>query len=100
MIGKLIGALFQFIINLIQIVLLPLDMLIMAILPGNVTIVFGYMGAFFTMLGTHIGWVMSAFGIHFNIVEMLVLYYTVKLTLPVGVYVIKELLNWYNAIKP
>lgn len=91
-------TLFDIAIGLIKIILLPIDNLILAVLP-DLSSAFSGIGALFNLIGQSLGWCISLLGISPRVIALLVAYYTFKLTVPVQVYFVKLVLDWYYRLK-
>lgn len=83
----------------VKILLLPIDAFIVAALP-EVSTALTSIANFFTLIGTGIGWAISAAGIPFAAVALVASYGIFKLTLPLQLYFVKLGLKWYNQLKP
>lgn len=99
MIGQLLQGLMSLIIGLINLVLLPIDSLILSILPDLSNALTSF-GDFLDLVSTHMGWVISFSGLSSNAISLIILYYGFKLTAPLLFYTIKLALKWYNRLKP
>jgi len=89
----------KLIISLVSVLLTPIDLLIESLLPdlsGALTAV----GNFFSLISQSIGWCISITGLSNETLSLIVLYFTFKLTAPMGFYMIKLALSWYNRLKP
>lgn len=86
------------IISLTSVLLSPLDSLISSFIPG-LSNVFNAIGGFFTLISQSLGWVVSLSGLSTTALSFIVIYFTFKLTAPIGAYMIKLAIKWYNAIK-
>lgn len=98
MINSLINGIMDFIIYLIDIILIPLDLLIESLLP-DISNVISYISSFFIYIGNLVPWVISYFGLNQEILSLIVLYFTFKLTAPITVRTIKMAVKWYNVLK-
>lgn len=84
--------------NLISILLLPIDLLIQSILP-DLSNAFTQIGVMFNYIGTSLGWAVSLSGLSSASLILIASYYAFKLTAPMFFYFIKLALSWYNKIK-
>lgn len=98
MINEILTQLFQYIIDLINLCLLPIDSLIESILP-DLSSALGTISSFLDIGFSSIGWCISALGIPPLAISFIVMYYTFKLTAPILFYVIKLVISWYNKLK-
>lgn len=87
------------IVNLITLILTPIDSLITSALP-DLSNALTSIGSFLTLCTSCIGWVISLFGLSTDVISLIVLYYGFKLTAPLLFYFIKLAISWYNRLKP
>lgn len=99
MIGALFNALFSLIINLVDLILSPIDAIIQAAFP-NVAQLLTSVNAMFSMVSSGLGWVIGLTCLPPLAFQLLLLYYTFILTVPLAISSIKLVIRWYNAIKP
>lgn len=99
MIGQILQGLMTLIIGLINLVLLPIDALILTVLP-DLSGALSSFGEFLDLVSTHMGWAISFSGLSTNAISLIILYYGFKLTAPLLFYTIKLALKWYNRLKP
>lgn len=99
MIQAILKGIINLIISLVQVVLLPIDVIIQTFLP-DVSLFFNSVNTFLDLCVQSIGWVISALGLDASILSLLVLYYGFKLTVPLAISVVKLAIKWYNALKP
>lgn len=98
MINAIITGIFKILIKLISILLTPIDSLITSLLP-DVSLALNSIGGFLSQGFSLIGWGISALGIPQTAISILILYYGVKLTVPLAMYLIKLAIRWYNSLK-
>lgn len=99
MINAILKGVISLIVGLVNLILSPIDALILSVLPdlsNGLTAV----GNFFTFISQGIGWVVSLTGLSNETLSLIVLYFTFKLTAPMFFYMIKLALSWYNKLKP
>jgi hypothetical protein len=99
MIGKIMMGIMKLIISLVSLVLAPIDLLIESALP-DLSNALTSIGNFFNLIGQSIGWGISVLGLSSETLSLIVLYFVFKLTAPMGFYMIKLALSWYNRLKP
>lgn len=99
MINALLQGVISLIISLVNIILTPIDAIIVSALP-DLSNAFTAIGSFLNIAGQSIGWVISLTGLSASTISLVVTYYTFKLTAPFLFYMIKLALAWYNKIKP
>lgn len=99
MINKILTAIFNLVISLVNFILVPIDSMISSAIPGFDE-AFDMIGSFFEYLSTLLPWVISWLGVNQLIIEYLVLYLTFKLTMPLAVHTIKLAIKWYDKLKP
>lgn len=98
MINSVITGIFNIIINLVNVILTPIDALIENSLP-SLNSAISAIGELFALIGSSIGWGISLIGIPTECIQLIVLYYSFKLTVPIGFYIIKLAIAWYNKLK-
>ena len=99
MINAILTGIFNLIINLVGIILSPIDLLIENALP-NLDGAINAVGTLFNIIGQSIGWGISLTGISSECIALIVTYYVFKLSTPMLFYLIKLALSWYNKLKP
>lgn len=99
MINKLLMGIIKLIISLVSVLLTPIDLLIESLLP-DLSSALTAVGNFFSLISQSIGWGISVLGLSNETLSLIVLYFTFKLTAPMGFYMIKLALSWYNRLKP
>lgn len=99
MIKAILSGLIKLIISLVSIFLTPINDLITTYMPslGNAL---SSIGSFLAICVSSIGWVISALGIPPVVIELLVAFYTFKLTVPLLVHAIKLAVKWYRTLMP
>lgn len=88
----------KFVINLINLLLLPIDKLIQTYIP-DLSNIFTNIGQLFNYIGSCIGWGISLLGIPQSVISLIIIYYTFKLTVPFIAYSIKLAIKWYTSLK-
>lgn len=99
MINAILMGIISLIINLVTVILSPIDNLIQTALP-DLSNALTAVGNFFNLIGSGIGWVISLTGLSNQTLSLIVIYFTFKLTAPMLFYMIKLALSWYNRLKP
>lgn len=99
MINAILTGIFSLIISLVEILLTPIDALINSALPSIGTGL-DYIANFFNYILSFIPWILSWFNFPQLFLELVVAYYTFKLTIPLAVHTIKLAISWYDSIKP
>ena len=99
MINALLTGIIKLIVGLVEIILLPIDNLILSALP-DLSNALTAVGNFFNLISNGIGWVVSFTGLSNETLSLIVMYFTFKLTAPMLFYMIKLALSWYNKLKP
>lgn len=95
----IITAILWLIINLIKVILLPIDALISGVLP-SLDSAFTAIASLLTTIGSAIGWAISLSGISTMAIGLIVAYYVFALTVPLSVWLIKLVVGWYDKLKP
>lgn len=99
MINAILTGIINLIIGLVNIVLYPIDALILSALP-DLSNALTAVGSFLNLISTSIGWVISLTGLSQETLSLIVVYFTFKLTAPMLFYMIKLALDWYEKLKP
>lgn len=99
MIAKLLSAFMGLVINLINILLTPINALINTFLP-DLSTAFNSIGGFFQTVSNGIGWVVSASGIPSTAIAIIVATMVFKLSVPIIVHATKLAIKWYDKLKP
>lgn len=99
MINDILQGLIKFIISLVSIFLTPINLLVSQYMP-SLDNAFNSIASFLGMCTNSIGWVISALGIPSIVIQLIVSYYTFKLTVPLLVSAIKIAIKWYHALMP
>ena len=99
MINAILKGIISLIVNLVNVILSPIDSLILSLLP-DLSDALTQIGSFFNIVSNSLGWCISLTGISSSAISLIVLYYTFKLTAPMSFYLIKLALSWYNRLKP
>lgn len=99
MIAAIFNKLFELIISLVNILLSPIDLIIQAAFP-SLTSVLSSINAFFSLLLSGLGYAASWTLVPPTVFQLLLLFYTFKLTVPLAISSIKLVIRWYNALKP
>lgn len=99
MIGALFNALFSLVINLVNVILAPIDAIIANAMPA-LGDALSYVNAMFNMVINGIGWVIGLSMLPPLMFQILLAYFTFLITVPLAISVIKEALIWYDTLKP
>lgn len=98
MINAVLTGIFNLMIGLIDIVLMPIDLLIETILP-DISGALGAIGALLNVISQGLAWAVSASGLNQEVLSLLVLFFTFKLTAPILFSTIKSAIKWYDKLK-
>lgn len=99
MINAILTGIINLIISLVSLILLPIDALILSVLP-DLSNAFTAIGSFLNIISSGIGWAVSLSGLSSATISLIVAYWTFTLTAPMLFYMIKLALAWYNRLKP
>lgn len=94
----MIESIITFISSVLEIILLPIDLLITALLP-DLANTFASIYAFFEIIFSNIGFAIDLLAVPPAVISLMIIFFTFKLTLPIQVYMFKLVLNWYDKIK-
>lgn len=98
MIKAIINGIISLILDLVNVLLVPIDTIIDTVLP-NLSGAINAVGSLLSILTRSIGWGISALGIPSSAISLLIAFYTFKLTAPLLFSTIKLALKWYNNLK-
>lgn len=99
MINKILSGIFSIIINLVNLLLTPINSLITSAIP-DLTNIFNIIGNALDLIYTYVNWWVDASLISSETISIIVLSLTLRLTLPLSVNAVKLAVKWYNKIKP
>lgn len=98
MIKAIINGIFKLIMALVNVLLMPIDLLIEQFLP-DVSTAIDYVTSFFDYIGDFIPFVISYTGLNQFVLNAIYTIFVFILTVPLMVHVIKLALAWYNKLK-
>lgn len=98
MIKAIINGIISLILDLVNVLLVPIDTIIDNVLP-NLSGAINAVGSLLSIITRSIGWGISALGIPSSAISLLIAFYTFKLTAPLLFSTIKLALKWYNNLK-
>lgn len=99
MINFILNGIFTLVINLVNVILTPIDLLISNLLP-DLSSALVAIGDFLGICVRSIGWCISLTGLDNKTISLIITYFTFKLTAPLVISSIKLALKWYKAIVP
>lgn len=99
MIGKLLSGLFDLIINLVNVLLTPIDLAITASLP-DLSNALNSIAGFFDYITSIVGYAVDASGLTDVSMALIVSYWVFVLTGSLSINLFKSAIKWYNALKP
>lgn len=99
MIGKLLSGLFDLIINLVNVLLTPIDLAIAAALP-DLSNALNSIAGFFDYITSIVGYAVDASGLTDVSMALIVSYWVFVLTGSLSINLFKSAIKWYNALKP
>lgn len=98
MIKAIINGIFTLIMSLVNLLLLPIDLLIEQFLP-EVSEILTYIGTFFDLIGDLLPLVISYTGLNQLVLLSIYNISVFVLTVPLMVHAVKLALFWYNKLK-
>lgn len=98
MINAILKGVFKLVTKFINILLYPINALIVSFLP-SFNDMLSYISDFFATSSEYIGFITDSLFIDSNVLSFLILYWTFKLTFPIAVSGIKLVVRWYNSLK-
>lgn len=99
MINAILKGIFSLVISLVNMLLSPIDYAINEYLP-SVADGLNYVADFFTYMLRFIPFISSWLNLPQIFIELVIAYWTFKLTVPLAVHTVKLALAWYDKIKP
>lgn len=99
MINAILSGIFNLIIGLVNLILIPIDHEIEKALP-SVADGLDMISNFFSWVSGLIPWGISWFGFNSTVIALFVSYVTFELTIPLLIHTIKLAIKWYNQLKP
>lgn len=99
MIDNLFLGFFQILTTLANVLLAPINLLIVDVFP-NLNQALIAISNLFDIISTYIYWAIDLFGLTPLACQMIIYYFTFILTVPVTVYVIKIAVKWYHYLMP
>lgn len=99
MINKILTGIMALIIDLVSVLLVPIDLAIETALP-SLSSAIDAVGSYFALALQNVGFAISMTGLSSTAISLIVMYYTFKLTVPLTFHTIKLALKWYNILKP
>lgn len=99
MINAILSGMLSLVIDLVDVILLPIDTLINQFLPDLATAIHT-VEQFFDYILSFIPWICSWINFPSWFVTFVIAYFTFKLTVPLGVHTVKVALAWYDKLKP
>ena len=98
LLNSFLQLILNFVINIVNIILLPIDLLINTFFPDFSNLITFISNALNVALN-YIGWVIDSIGLDNITLVFLIDYLIFKLTIPLQAYVVKLAVKWYNNLK-
>lgn len=99
MISKILTGIFNLVISLVNLLLVPIDSIISSALP-ELGVAIDFVAEYFSFLANLLPWAMSWIGLNTLVIELFVAFITFKLSVPLLVHTIKLAIKWYDKLKP
>ncbi len=99
MISSLLLGFFKLLTFIVNLVLSPINLLILNAFP-NLNDALNSINSFFSLCFRYVPWVVDALGITPLALNIVILYWTFALTVPLTVFVIKIAVKWYHYLMP
>lgn len=99
MINLSLNIILNILTTIVNIIMLPLDLIIISFLP-DVSNSFDKISDLLDLILNGLAFAVSLSGLSNYAISLVILYIIFRLTVPFAVYGIKLLLKWYNYIKP
>lgn len=98
MINTILKGVFSIILNLVSLLLYPINLLITNAIPG-LDNAFLTIENFLTTSFTYVGWAVDASMLSSETISLIIATLTFCLTLPIGVSAVKLAIKWYDKLK-
>lgn len=98
MIESIFNVIIFIVFKVVQVILLPIDLLIENAMP-ELSTALDNVSQYFVYVGTYINWIFDMMMLGSFAIGLLSAYYVFKLTLPLNVWLVKLALKWYNTLK-
>lgn len=98
MINAIINGIFNLVLGLVDVILIPIDSAIETFLPG-VSTALSYIGQFFNYILQFIPYICSWLHLPTFLIDFVIAYYVFKLTVPLLVHTVKLAISWYDKLK-
>lgn len=98
MISAILKGIFSIIMKLVNVLLMPINLIISKFLPG-IDNVLTNIRAFINLIFQYVGFIMDSLCISSETISFMILVFTFMLTAPLLVSSIKLVINWYNNLK-
>lgn len=99
MINAILTGIINLIMGLVNVLLSPIDAIIKQFMPDFSSFVSTIVGMF-DYVNNGLGFTVSMLGLTPTILSAIIGYYTFKLTVPLMISAIKQVIKWYKAMKP
>ena len=99
MINAILKGIFKLVISLVSLLLTPIDALINSALPSVATGL-DYVSNFINYIMGFFPFIKSWFNLPTLFIELIIAYWTFKLTIPLAIHTVKLAISWYDKIKP
>lgn len=98
MINAILTGVFNLVIGLVNVLLVPIDNLINSALP-SVSDGINYVNGFITYILSIIPYICSWLNLPKLFIDLIIGYWTFKLTVPLAVHTVKLAIQWYDKLK-
>ena len=88
----------DFVIYIVNLILLPIDAIISSMIPNFVDLA-GYINSALNVASQYIGYCLDSLGMYSSTVYLLVGALSLKIAVPLSIWVMKLAIRWYNALK-
>lgn len=97
--GGFIQLILDFVIYIVNILLIPFDFVIDSLFP-DISNALGLISDAFNVAFTYVGYILDSSGLYGHTIVFIVEYIIFRITLPLQIWVIKTAINLYNKFKP
>lgn len=100
MINDLINIILSFVIYVVDLILIPFDLLFSSLpVLRDINVILGYINDFIDLLLSYIPFVVDLTLLPTFVIHNIVLYHIARVSITLGSYVVKTAIKWYVAIK-
>lgn len=97
--NSIIISILDIVTNLVSLIIAPINALIISYFP-NLNTILSAIDDYLELTSSSFSYSLSLIMLSPTVWAIIIAFYVVRLTLPLSLYVIKLILNWYDKLKP